>query len=280
MTHDTFERKSFDGTRLYFQNWQPNQDPRGVICLVHGLGEHMGRYAHWADMFNRSNYALIGNDLRGHGKSEGQRGHVISFEEYVKDTDLLIQETEQRYPGVPRFLYGHSLGAIIAILYVLQRKPQLNGAIISALSNRTSLQEQKIKVMLSKILGSIVPKMTIPSGLVPSTISRDPEVVARYTNDPLVHDKVTLGWGNSALHTIEWNEQYASEWVIPVLVMHGELDQLGYPKGSEVFANLIKSDCTLKVWPGLYHELHNEPEKEMVFEFLMNWLEAHRSKTA
>lgn len=277
MTQDTFERKSFDGTNLSFQNWQPNQEPRGVICLVHGLGEHIGRYTHWADMFNRSNYGLIGYDLRGHGKSEGQRGHVLTFEEYVKDTDLLFREVEQRYPGVPRFLYGHSLGAIISILYVLQRKPQISGAVISALSNRTSLQEQKIKVMLSKILGTVVPKMTISSGLVPSTISRDPEVVARYTNDPLVHDKVTLGWGKSALHTIEWNEQHTHDWVIPVLVMHGELDQLGYPKGSEVFVNLIKGDCTLKIWPGLYHELHNEPEKELVFDFLINWLEDHRS---
>ena len=275
MTHETFERKSSDGTKLFFQTWRPNQEPRGVICMVHGLGEHLGRYAHWADMFTQSNYALIGYDLRGHGKSDGQRGHVLTFEEYVKDTDLLIQETEQRYPGIPRYLYGHSLGAIIAILYILRRKPQFSGAVISALSNRTSLQEQKAKVLLSKILGTVVPKMTISSGLVPSTISRDPEVVSRYISDPLVHDKVTLGWGKSALQTIEWNELHANEWVIPVLIMHGELDQLGYPKGSEIFANLIKGDCTLKIWQGLYHELHNEPEKDMVFEFTMNWLEAH-----
>ena len=245
MTHETFERKSSDGTKLFFQTWRPNQEPRGVICMVHGLGEHLGRYAHWADMFTQSNYALIGYDLRGHGKSEGQRGHVLTFEEYVNDTDLLIQETEQRYPGIPRYLYGHSLGAIIAILYILRRKPQFSGAVISALSNRTSLQEQKAKVLLSKILGTVVPKMTISSGLVPSTISRDPEVVSRYISDPLVHDKVTLGWGKSTLQTIEWNELHANEWVIPVLIMHGELDQLGYPKGSEIFANLIKGDCTL-----------------------------------
>jgi alpha-beta hydrolase superfamily lysophospholipase len=275
MSYDDFTKKSFDGLSLYFQVWQPENEPRGVVSLVHGLGEHGGRYSHWAKLLNQANYAFLTYDLRGHGKSEGQRGHVSSFEEYLIDTDLLLKEAEAMIPGVPRFLYGHSLGGLIVTDYALHRKPRLNGVVVTALSNRTSLQEQKGKVMLSKLLGTIVPKMTLSSGLIPETICRDPEVVTRYVNDPLVHHQVTVGWGKGVLNSINWTEQHANEWTLPVLFMHGELDKLGYSEGSREFANKITGDCTLKIWPGLFHEVHNEPEKEIVFEYLRNWLDMH-----
>jgi alpha-beta hydrolase superfamily lysophospholipase len=275
MPHSEFERASFDGLKLYFQLWQAEQSPKGIVFLVHGLGEHSGRYAHWAAFLNEAGYDLIAYDLRGHGKSGGQRGHVSSFEDYVKDTDILLKEAEERYPGLPRFLYGHSLGGLIVNYYVLLRKPNLNGVVVSALSNKTSLQEQKAKVMLSKILGSIVTTMTINTGLIPATISRDPEIVSRYINDPLVHHQVTVGWGKSALETIAWSDQHAGEWNLPVLFMHGEKDELGFADGSREFASRIKGECTLKIWPGLFHEVHNEPEKQQVFAYLLNWLDLH-----
>jgi alpha-beta hydrolase superfamily lysophospholipase len=275
MAHSEFERSSFDGLKLFFQIWQTDQKAKGIVCLVHGLGEHSGRYAHLAAFLNDAGYDFLTHDLRGHGKSGGQRGHVSSFEEYVKDTDILLKEAEDRYPGLPRFLYGHSLGGLIVTYYVLLRKPQINGVVVSALSNKTSLQEQKVKVMLSKVLGALVPTMAITTGLVPATISRDPEIVTRYINDPLVHHQVTVGWGKSALETIAWSDQHVSEWTLPVLFMHGEQDQLGYADGSREFAGKIKGDCTLKIWTGLFHEVHNEPEKEEVFAYLLNWLDMH-----
>jgi alpha-beta hydrolase superfamily lysophospholipase len=157
----------------------------------------------------------------------------------------------------------------------LLRKPQLNGVIVSALSNKTSLQTQKAKVMLSKVLGSIVPTMATETGLVPATLSRAPEIVTRYINDPLVHHQVTVGWGKSVLETIAWTDQHGAEWTLPVLFMHGEQDQLAFADGSREFAGKIKGDCTLKIWPGMYHEVHNEPEKEEVFAYLLNWLDMH-----
>jgi acylglycerol lipase len=275
MAHTEFERTSFDGLKLYFQLWQADQPQKGIVCLVHGLGEHSGRYAHWANMLNQAGYDFLAYDLRGHGKSGGQRGHASSFDDYVKDTDILLKEAEDRYPGLPQFLYGHSLGGMITTYYVLRRKPQLNGVVVTALSIKTSIQEQKAKIVLSKVLGSIVPKMTLDTGLVPATISKDPEVVRRYTNDPMVHHKATVGWGKSALDEISWTDQHAGEWTLPVLFMHGEKDQLAFAEGSEEFAGKIKGDCTLKIWPGLFHEVHNEPEKEQVFAYLLNWLDAH-----
>jgi acylglycerol lipase len=275
MTHFEFEQKAFDGINLYFQGWQTEQNPKGSICLVHGLGEHSGRYTYWAELLNKAGYSVISYDLRGHGKSEGQRGHVDSFEDYLKDTDVLLGEANKRYTGVPRFLYGHSMGALIVTDYVLVRIPQLNGVIVTALPIQAALQKQKVKIFLSKVLGTLVPKMTIASGLAPATISKDPEVVTKYVNDPLVHNKVTTGWGKSSLETITWVSQHAKEWRLPVLFMHGEDDQLAYKEGCEEIACKIEGDCTVKIWPGLLHEVHNEPEKQEVFDFLHKWLDAH-----
>jgi acylglycerol lipase len=275
MVKDDYYRPSFDGLSLYFQSWETDHNPKGVICLLHGLGEHGGRYNYWAEKLNSAGYHCLLYDLRGHGKSGGQRGHVSSFDDYLKDTDLLLDEAAAKFSGTPVFLYGHSLGGIIAVDYVLRRKPQLMGVVISALSVRTSLQEQKIKIILSQILGSIVPKGSLSSGLVPTTISRDKEVVQRYVDDPMVHHQVSFGWGKSALETINWIDDNIEEWNLPVLFMHGEKDTLGYAKGSREIASRIKSDCTLKIWPGLFHEVHNEPEKDEVFNFLQNWLDEH-----
>jgi alpha-beta hydrolase superfamily lysophospholipase len=275
MSHYEFERTAFDGLSLYFQGWQTEQTQKAIISLVHGLGEHSGRYAHWAALLNQAGYSVLTYDLRGHGKSGGIRGHISSFNDYLNDTDLLLKETDDRFPGSPCFLYGHSIGAIIVSNYVLRRKPQLAGVILTALSNKTALQEQKGKVMLAKVLGSLLPKMLMSTGLDPLTISRDPEVVALYKNDPMVHHQASLGFAKGSMDAIVWADQHASEWTLPVLFMHGEKDKLGYVEGSKEFASKIKGDCTLKIWSGLFHEIHNEPEKEQVFDYLREWLDKH-----
>jgi alpha-beta hydrolase superfamily lysophospholipase len=278
MAHFEFERKASDGLSVYFQGWQTEGAQKGVICLVHGLGEHSGRYVQWANWSNQAGYTVISYDLRGHGKSAGLRGHVTSFEEYFKDTDILLQEAKSSYPSLPCFLYGHSLGAIIVCDYVLHRKPQLAGVILSAISIKTALQEQKGKILLARLIGAISPKFTMDSGLDPATISRDPEVVSTYVNDPLVHRKITVGFGISSMAAIDFIHEHANEWTLPVLIMHGEMDKLGYADGSRELASKIKGDCTLKIWPGMVHEIHNEPEKQQVFEFLLQWLDTHLNK--
>ena len=275
MSHIEFEKSSFDGLRLYFQGWQSEHELKGVISLVHGLGEHSGRYSTWAGLLNQAGYTVLSYDLRGHGKSGGQRGHISSFDDYLKDTALLLDEAKKRYPEAAQFLYGHSLGAIIVTNYVLRKKPQLNGVIVSGLANKTSLQEQKGKIILAKVLGSIVPKMSMSTGLVPATISKDPQVVEKYIHDPMVHNKASVGFAKASMDAINYDDQHAQEWELPVLFMHGELDKLGYADGSREFAGKIKGDCTLKIWPGMYHEVHNEPEKDQVLDYLCKWLDAH-----
>jgi len=275
MTHDEFTRQAFDGLNLYFQSWQIDKLPKGVICLVHGLGEHSGRYEHWAALLNNADYSMLTYDLRGHGKSEGQRGHISTFNEFLDDTEILLTEAEKRFPGIPLFLYGHSLGAIIISNYVLRRKPQIAGVILTGLAFKTPLRNQKLKIFLAKLFGSIAPKTSMSTGLDPLTLSKDPEVVTKYKNDPLIHYQGSFGFAKESIDAINYAEQHAGEWMLPLLLMHGEEDKLAFVEGSCEFAEKIGCDCTLKTWTKLTHEVHNEPEKEEVFEYLHLWLDEH-----
>jgi alpha-beta hydrolase superfamily lysophospholipase len=275
MSHFEYEHPAFDGLNLYFQGWKTEIEPKGVISLVHGLGEHSQRYTHWASLLNQAGYSVLAFDLRGHGKSAGKRGTVTSFNDFIEDVALLLSESGKQFPATSQFLYGHSLGAIIAAYFVLLRKPNLAGVVLTGLATRTPLREQKGKVLLAQVLGSIVPNMSMSTGLIPETISKDPEIVARYKNDPLVHHQASLGFARGSMAAIDWIDKHASEWTLPVLVMHGEEDKLGYASGSRDFVGNIQGDCTLKIWPNLFHEVHNEPEKEQVFEYLRAWLDSH-----
>jgi len=277
----TFETKweDKDGTTFFIQGWEPdNGNPKAFIALVHGLGEHTTRYAHVGKAMTEAGYALIGFDLRGHGKSGGPRGHASSLDAYMQDIRQFFRLMEQRYPDIPCFLYGHSLGGLLSLAYAIQYGAGLKGVMVTDAALRASLQEQKAKIAMVRLLGSFLPTMTVPSGLDPVTISRDPEVVQAYIDDPLVHYSTSLGFGKAALNAIDLCFARAKEFPAPLLIIHGKGDKLTYPSGSEDFANLVSAaggDVTLKLWDGLYHEVHNEPEKAEVFKFMIEWLDKH-----
>jgi len=265
--------KSDDGITFQGRGWAPDK-PKAVICFVHGIGEHMGRYEHVGTAFTDAGYAVLGFDLRGHGKSGGVRGHAPSFEAFMKDIDRLVEEAKTRYPKLPRLIYGHSLGGILVLNYGLRRKPDVKGIVATAPALRSSIELQKSKVAMAKILGSLLPSVTMDSGLDPNTICRDPEVVKRYVADPLVHGKISFGMGKAVLGATRFALEHAAEFPVPLLIMHGTEDKLGFPSGSQEFASKVKQGCTLKLWEGLSHELHNEPEKAQVFAYAIGWMDA------
>jgi len=263
---------SHDGLEMYSQSWEPEASPKAVVCLVHGLGEHSGRYAHVGKFFVDAGIALAGFDLRGHGNSGGPRGHLPSIDAYMDDIVAFHKQINEHYPDTPCFLYGHSLGGILVFNYVLRRKPNFKGVISTGAGLRTSLEEQTVKVAMARLLGTLMPSVAIPSGLDPKTISRSPEVVDAYVNDPLVHDKMSFGFGKIMLSVIPWTFEHAHKFSLPLLIMHGTDDKLGYPRGSEEFAGYVKKNCTLKLWDGLHHELHNEPEQGEVLAYIVDWM--------
>ncbi|MBN2118245.1 MAG: lysophospholipase [Anaerolineales bacterium] len=268
-----------DGTPFYVQGWEPDHtEPKALIALVHGLGEHTGRYAHVGKAMTEAGYALAGFDLRGHGKSGGARGHTPSLDAYMQDIRQFLGLLKQRYPDIPHFLYGHSLGGVLTLAYAIQYGAGLKGVMVTGPGLHAALQEQKAKVAAVKLLGAFLPGVTMHSGLDPATISRDPEVVQTYLEDSLVHYNASLGFGKAGLTAIDLCFTRAREFPAPLLIMHGTGDRLAYPSGSEDFAKLVEAaggDVTLKLWDGLYHEVHNEPEKADVFKFMIEWLDEH-----
>jgi acylglycerol lipase len=276
MKHVEFEWQTRDDLQLYAQAWQPEADPEAVICLVHGLGEHSGRYAHVAAFLSQAGYALLAFDLRGHGKSQGQRGHAPSFGVLLDDISHLLEEAAKRYPSRPCFLYGHSLGGNLAIEYALRRRPQLAGVIATGPSFRTAFEPPAWKVTLGKIMYRLWPTLSLSNELDRQGLSRDPNVVRTYNSDPLVHDRLTARLGIDLLQSGLWALERAAEFPLPLLLMHGAADRLTSAPASREFAAQAGERCTLRIWEGFFHEIHNEPEQEQVFAFLSDWL---KSKT-
>jgi acylglycerol lipase len=272
MRHLEFGWKTGDGLQLYAQGWQPETESKGIVCLVHGLGEHSGRYAHLAAFLNQAGYALLAFDLRGHGKSQGQRGHAPSYETLMEDISHLLEEAAKRYPDRPCFLYGHSLGGNLVSNYALHRRPQLAGAIVTGPAFRPAFEPPTWKLTLGKIMYNLWPTLSMSNGLDRQALSRDPQVVRAYDNDPLVHDRLTARFGMDFLQAGLWALEHAAEFPLPLLLMHGGADRITSAQASREFAAKASDRCTLKIWDGFYHEIHNEPEKEQVFAYLLEWL--------
>ena len=275
MYHFEISWKARDGVDIFAQGWEPTVLlPKAVVCLVHGLGEHISRYAHVAEAFGKEGFVLFGADLRGHGRSGGPRGHISSIEDFMQDIDVLLEQARARYPGLPLFLYGHSLGGIQVLHYGLTRKPNVKGVIATSSGLHTAIENQSMKVVMAKVLGSLMPAVAIASGLNPKSISRDEKVVQTYIKDPLVHDKISLGFGKVMIGVTAWTLAHAGEFSLPLLLMHGKADALAFPSSSIEFAAPLKEKCTLVLWDDAYHELHNEPEKDEVFKTMTLWMDA------
>jgi alpha-beta hydrolase superfamily lysophospholipase len=273
LKHEEMNWLSNDALNLFAQSWEPEGEAKGAIALIHGLGEHSGRYRHWVEKLCEAGYAVESFDLRGHGRSEGQRGHTPSFDHYADDVDILINHTRNRFVDKPLFIYGHSLGGLIVLFYLIQRQPDLSGAVVTNPGLRTALGEQKMKVILARLLGSLMPAGSMSSGLEQEALARDHAVIEAYRNDPLVHDKVSFGFGKQSLAAIDYIFNNADRINLPLLLMHGTADRIAFVSGPEELASRVPDNCTLKIWEGFFHELHNEPEKDAVFAFLKEWLD-------
>lgn len=264
-----------EGVKLFVCEWKPAASDRGVICLVHGLGEHSQRYAHVAEFYCKHGFSFLGMDLRGHGKSSGQRGHVDSYDLLLDDIDRLIQEGRQRHPGLPVFLYGHSLGGNLVLYYTLKRKPQINGVI--ATGPATAAEKiPPFKYLLGKVFYALWPKFSMDNGLDHSALSRDKAVVERYDSDPLVHPHISARLGLDMLNAGLWIKEHISELTIPALIMQGSADRIVSVAGTREMAGKAPADLVeYREWQGGYHELHNDLVKEEALNTMISWVESH-----
>ena len=249
----------------------PGDKTKAVLILVHGLGEHIQRYADWADMFRKEGIGFAGVDLPGHGRSDGRRGDIKSYIYLDEMTDILLNSCKRTFPGIPVFIYGHSLGGGIVLDYLIRRNPDIKGAIVTSPWLRLSFEPSRNKLLLAKVMKNIIPGLIQPSGLIVSHISHDENVVGKYKTDPLVHGKISVGLFYAAMSAAKYSLTHASELKIPTLILHGSDDMITSPEGSRKFAG-DNSLVDLKIWEGGYHELHNETFKDEVFAYILSWI--------
>ena len=275
MNHATFNFSTQDGLSLLGRIWKtPQQQPKGTVNLVHGIGEHSGRYAHIAEALGEAGYHLASFDLRGHGLSEGKQGHTPSFDHLLDDVQLFLESTRERLsPNLPNFLYGHSLGANIVINYCLRRPTELTGVIATAPSFALAFEPPAIKLLLGKIMAAIMPSFTMNNALELDDLARDKAVVKAYKDDPFVHDRLSARLAMDILESGRYALEHAQEWRLPLLLMHGTADGIGSHQASRDFSQKANSQVELILWDGYYHEIHNDIGKEKVIEKLLVWLD-------
>ena len=257
--------------KTYFAEWACDQ-PKAIVILVHGLGEHIRRYDEQFNYFNLHHIACLSADLKGHGRSEGARGVWHSIEDHYEVIDTLIKESNEKYKGLPLIVYGHSMGGNIAAGYVIDKRPTINGLILtgSAIKTPKDLPLFLINILLK--CPAFIKNTIIANGLNLKSLCSDQNVVELYKSDPLVHDRISLEAGAIILKNA-WNlMQYKVENNYPVLLMHGENDTICYPSGTKLLQEIFTKKVTQKFWPNMLHEIHNEKDKVQVWEYMLHWI--------
>lgn len=277
------EESSFTGAggvQLFSQAWRPRVDhapeAAAAVALVHGIGEHSGRYVWLVEHLTAAGFAVFSFDHRGHGRSPGRRGHITSWSEYRDDVGAFLEHVHRLSPGVPIFIYGHSLGALIVAEYVLSKQPDVAGVILSGIPLQPTGVAKPHLIAMARILSRILPSLRVSLGVNPDALSRDKAVAKAYEQDPLVHHRASMRWGTETLDAIDRVRSHASDIRLPLLILHGEADQVNSVAGSRELLETVSSpDKQLRVYAGGAHEPHNDLDRDKVVRDVAEWLTEH-----
>ena len=260
-----------DGINLFVRDYSV-KDSNKAILLIHGLGEHSGRYSNIIQDFNDKNISVFTVDIRGHGKSEGKRGHSPFYEQLISDIQYFIRHVTNKNSNKQYFLYGHSMGGNLVINYSLQNDEKINGIIATSPCIKPAIKPPKIKLLMAKLFQKLIPSLTLNNGLDINGISRNLQVVEDYLNDPLNHDQISVQLGldiiSSGIYALE-NSRNIS---VPMLVFHGEKDRLTSYNSSKELVDNSGSNVKFIGFEDAYHEIHNEPEKEELLKNIFDWI--------
>jgi acylglycerol lipase len=275
MQHTTGSFTSLNDVAIFTQSWLPDDPPRAIVLLAHGIGEHGGRYAHVAAYLTVHGYAFYALDHRGHGRSSGERVQVRSFDEYVTDLRTYFEQVRAAHPDLPIFLYGHSMGSLIALLFAFRYQDDLAGLITTG----TALKPLGISTALIPLIkGATTLTPNVPLvPLDPSGVSRDPAVVQAYRDDPLVyHGRISVNMVGALTRAVQSCLASLPDLRLPYLVLHGGADPMTHVSATGIIRRSCGApDTTITIYDGLRHEIHNEPEQEQVLADMVVWLDAH-----
>ena len=269
-----------DGLTLQLREW-PCAQARGTVLIVHGLGEHIGRYEHVAAQLLRGGRSVVGHDQRGHGASQGARGALNHPDDLLADLAQVIDAVRRHHPG-PLTLLGHSMGGLVAARFVaggLESTPApawfrpVDALLLSSPALDPGLSGAQ-KIALA-VMSRLAPNLAVGNGLKPDWISRDPAVVKAYLADPLVHDRITPKLARFIADGGALVRAHAAQWRVPTLLLYAGADRCVAPAGSAAFAVAAPPGLvTARAFPALFHEIFNEPEQAEVFAALTTWLSA------
>ena len=277
MKHQDGRFKGVRDTNIYYQYWLPEDEPKAILLVVHGLAEHSGRYMNLVNLLVPEGYAVYGIDHIGHGKSDGKRVYVERFHDYTKTLKTYFDMIRAWQPEKPIFLIGHSMGGLISAAYLLEFQDELAGAVLSGPSIKVPDNISAATIFIANLLSTIMPG----AGLVQldsKGVSRDPAVVEAYVNDPLVFTgKTTARLGAELIKTMQDVTKQAAKITLPIMIAQGSADKIIDPGCARLLYDLVGStDKTLKMYTGFYHEIFNEPEHKQVLNDVKTWIEEHQ----
>ena len=262
------------GLELYYQSWHPQGLTKAVLVIVHGHGGHSGIFTPMIEFLTKFNYAVYGFDLRGNGRSPGQRGYINSWAEFRADLASFLDLVKAKEVNQDLFIIAQSMGGTIALDYILREPLQLKGLIL--LAPALGLGVTSWKLLAGKILSGVLPRFSLATGIDFSAASRDPVAVAACREDPLRHSRGTARLATELLNTIEWIEAHIPEIKVPLLILHGGADRVTLPQSSRTFfERLTLADKERQEYAGGYHELHSDINYQEVLEDMEDWIQRH-----
>lgn len=275
MQHMTGQFVGAGGLTLYYQSWHPLEQAQAIVGLVHGLGSHSGLFENLVRVLVAQRYSVYGFDLRGHGRSPGQRGYINRWAEFRDDTQQFCQLMATQNPHVPCFLFGHSLGAIIILDYGLHF-PRTVAGLITMAPAFDPVGVSPLKLKVGQLLSQVWPRFTLSTGISHDAGSHDAAVIEAYMTDPLRHTKGTARLATEFLSTTRWIQTQLPQLQLPILILHGSADVVTLPTSSRMlFERLPLFDKEYREYEDGYHDLHNDIEAERVAHDIANWLDRH-----
>lgn len=266
------------GLDLYYQSWHPGGEVRGILAIVHGLGGHSGLYKTIVEYLLPREYAVYALDLRGHGRSSGQRGYINTWTEFRDDLQAFLNLIQQQQPGYPIFLLGHSLGGVIALDYTLHyvKDQSTLAGVIGFSPSIGQVGVPLSRVVLGKLFSRVWPRFSLHIGLDFSAGSRNQKILDSYTQDKLRHTLATARLSTEFFATVDWIHTHAEKWQVPLLILHGGADRIALPAGSQMFYEKVNYPDKLRIeYPGAYHNLHDDINCVEVITDLVDWMNQH-----